>query len=1268
MITSGILTSRLPVRLKKNFFTGLFLLLPFIGFSQGEFNNWYFGDQAGITFNSGLPVALTNGAMMTQRESVTVSDSAGNLLFYSDGFDVYNRMHQKMPNGSGMNMQSCDQHMAVVQKVDDDSSYYLFTNKYTVSPMNAYGGIRYSVINMRLDNGMGDIDPLQKNVQFQTADVYSYLMVPVRHQNNRDAWLLTITGYNSKDILAYLIDSSGLHSTPVVNPIAYPTVYIPYCNPGTMRVSPDGSLIVCPFSDTVGVFSFNASNGHVAQLFYIANNIFPNYYDWHYMEFSVDSKYLYVSTGDWPWTPADILQYDATKLDSAQFRQSEVLIAKMNRGVHFQRGPDGKIYGVESGVDSMCVINHPELQGAACDFQRHAIWTHYKITRQGLPDMLSRYFLHINSTGNCQGEPVDFLPNTWPPADSVHWNFGDPSSGSLNVSAVQHASHVYSSPGTYTVHLFVRHNDKRVDSTSRTIQILPGVTVSAGPDRHVCTGDSATFSATGCNGCSFLWTNITAGQIIVGTSQNYTADSAGMYVVTVTGANGCRAKDTVQLFFDSIPVISNPMTGKTICTGESTNIGLTSTVGGTMFYWTASLTSGSISGFSADSGLVINQMLTNNLAVAGTVTYQVIPKVENCEGSPVNIEVTVTPGDSVKVSITASDNNICAGTPVTFTANATNGGSSPVYQWKINAINAINATSSTYTYVPANGDLVSCTVTSSQACTTNNPASGIPFPVSVVPLLPVSVTVSPSSNPVCAGMPVTFTANATNGGSSPVYQWKINAINATNATNSTYTYIPANDDLVSCIVTSSETCTTNNPASGIPYPVSVVPPLPVSVTVSASENPFCLGGPVTFTATPVNGGAAPSYQWKVNGANAGSNSSVLTYNPASGDQVSCMLTSSAACITGSPATSGTMTMVVNTNLPAGITIAASENPFCPGTSVTFAATPTNGGIAPSYQWKVNGANAGTNSASFTCNPAPGDSVRCIITSNLNCVTGNPASSGKIILSGKPVPNVGFTNCFDTVTFFNAQSIRLKGGLPPGGSFSGQGVNPATGIFTPSSAGTGLKTITYSYSNVYACMSSVTRTILVKPAPSFICGSTFTDPRDNKAYPTVQIGVQCWMSSNLEFGFAIDDFTPQTDNCVAEKYLQYSIFYQWDELMRYTNDEGTQGFCPPGWHIPSSAEWTVLLAFYSGPGQAGGPMKDILLGNGFDSYQQGFFYLNNYRAFATGLYAGSMYWTSTASGSGHAIARGLNEFNPSVSEYSSSRGNAFSVRCIRDAGN
>ncbi|MEI7726888.1 MAG: hypothetical protein WCK09_17390, partial [Bacteroidota bacterium] len=441
---------------------------------------------------------------------------------------------------------------------------------------------------------------------------------------------------------------------------------------------------------------------------------------------------------------------------------------------------------------------------------------------------------------------------------------------------------------------------------------------------------------------------------------------------------------------------------------------------------------------------------------------------------------------------------------------------------------------------PVNGDCIACNLNSSSSCTTGNPATSNQVCMTVNQNLPVSVTITASANPVCAGNSVTFTAFPVNPGGSPLIQWYVNGIPL--GTNSgTFTYVPVNGDCISCSLNSSNTCTTGNPATSNPVCMTVNPNLPVSVTITASANPVCAGTSVTFTAFPVNPGGSPLYQWYVNGSPFGANSTTFTYTPANGDEVTFTLTSSETCTLANPVTSAPIVMTVHPLLPVGITIAASSNPFCAGSTVTFTATPINGGTGPGYQWYVNGIAGGPNQGSYLRIPAAGDVVSCVLTSNEACATGNPATSPTMVMIEHPVPVVTFTPCFDTVTILTARPYQLKGGLPAGGQFSGPGVNSSTGVFSPSDAGTGLKTITYSYSNIYTCTTSKTKTILVTPVSSFTCGNQLVDIRDNKVYATALIGTQCWMVENLDFGSQISDLTPQTDNCVAEKYTDHTSF-------------------------------------------------------------------------------------------------------------------------------
>jgi uncharacterized protein (TIGR02145 family) len=1261
--------------------TGFLCLLPFLGFSQGEWNQWRFGNHAGLSFNILPPVSISGSAMVTYNSTASVSDSLGNLLFYSDGASVWNKNNQLMPNGSGLfGTMYNSQPVYAIQNLSNPNNYYVFyMGPYGFQPMLPQG-LYYSVVDMQLNGGLGDIVTGMKNIPVPGGGNVANLMTGTRKHNNKEVWLV-VRNMQPSNYLAYSITAAGINPIPVVSPsFITPTSLPMQFLSGEMKISQDGNRLVSNYvNDTIAeICSFNSTTGLITPYFTIRPQYQGDSSHYFGVEFSRNSNVLYFTVAYdgavVPNIPSSLLfQYNAVLNDSAQFIQSATIIDSFFNSGGYQKlqlAPDGKIYSPLWAKDSLGIIHNPETLGLGCNFQRNAIGLNGNNVYYGLPQFLQKYkaFLHYSGNG-CQSDSLHFSGDIWPPPDTIRWNFGDLASGAGNVSYLSTPAHLFSAPGTYTIELYVRHNDNRTDTTWQTITIYPNPAPSLGPDRTICSGNSVTFDAGFCSGCIYEWKNVGSG-LIVGTNQTFATGTSGIYCVNVTNGNGCTGKDTVQLITTPVPVVTNnPPLLKSICTGESTNIPLFGNEPGIMFHWTAILTSGDVTGFTADSGQVINQILINNGATAGIVTYHITPKIGDCAGTPVDYTVTVNVGDPVDVTISASGNAVCVGTPVTFTATPVNPGNTPVYQWKVNGVNA-GSNAPTYAYTPANGDIVTCILTSSNTvCTSNNPATSNAITMVVNPIQPVSVTVSPSANPVCSGTTVNFTALPVNGGSNPSWLWKVNGL-VVGSNTPAYSYVPVNGDAVTCTLTSNVQCPSGNPAISGTITMIVNPNLPVGVLIVASSNPFCAGSSVTFTALPVNGGTTPGYQWKVNGINAGSNSPVLTYSPANGDMVTCSLVSSETCTSGNPAQSNPVTMVVNANLPAGITIAASANPFCPGSAVTFTATPVNGGSTPVYQWKVNGTNAGTNASTFTYNPQNNDSVRCILTSNLNCVTGNPVSSAKIIMSGTLAPVVTFTSCFDTITTIGAKPYKLKGGIPLGGTYSGPGVNGMTGIFTPSVAGTGLKTISYTYTNVASCSAGKSKTILVQPSPAFTCGNSFSDIRDGKSYPTVQIGTQCWMAANLNRGTQITSAQVQFDNCVDEKYCfgndaakcsKYGGLYQWDEMMRYDDVPEGQGLCPPGWHIPTDNDWTVLCNFYNGYGFAGKPLQDTII-SGFRALPGGIFYLNSRWSFAD---FAVLFWTSSSWGSYKALSHGMNTINFSVSLYPSSRANAFPVRCLRD---
>jgi uncharacterized protein (TIGR02145 family) len=268
------------------------------------------------------------------------------------------------------------------------------------------------------------------------------------------------------------------------------------------------------------------------------------------------------------------------------------------------------------------------------------------------------------------------------------------------------------------------------------------------------------------------------------------------------------------------------------------------------------------------------------------------------------------------------------------------------------------------------------------------------------------------------------------------------------------------------------------------------------------------------------------------------------------------------------------------------------------------------------------------------------------------------------------PIVTFTSCFDTITAVNAKPIKLKGGIPLGGTYSGPGVNSLTGIFTPATAGVGTHTITYTYTNAAMCSAFAHTHIINYPLSIVNCGNPITDIRDSKVYPTVQIGSQCWLASNLNYGTTIASSQDQRDNCVAEKYCyndnstnctNYGGLYQWDELMQYDETPADQGFCPPAWHIPTENDWNTLFAIYINNAFAGSPLKYSGY-SGFNALLSGARHINkgwDFQGFAT------FFWSSTPLGSTKAWSYGINDPDPSVSIYPASRVNAFSLRCLKD---
>ncbi len=350
----------------------------------------------------------------------------------------------------------------------------------------------------------------------------------------------------------------------------------------------------------------------------------------------------------------------------------------------------------------------------------------------------------------------------------------------------------------------------------------------------------------------------------------------------------------------------------------------------------------------------------------------------------------------------------------------------------------------------------------------------------------------------------------------------------------------------------------------------------------------------------------------------------------------------------------------------------------------------------SYNWSITPTSYGSimdktlSPASITWN-TPGDATLHLETiTSFGCTT---SSSQPIIIN--PRPDVSITPCFDLITSRSAKRFLLKGGKPLLTATPQQGeylINPAT-VALVFEAGNyyfdptliqGNQTNTYAISYKYT--SSQFGCPAVSPAPITLtvrgpnpdCSYSMTDYRDNNTYRTALSGGKCWMMENLRYGNSLTPVTAaQTDNCVVEKYClpqdenctSYGGFYQWDELIQYssTASPGYQGVCPPGWHIPSAADYQMLINANKGNALAGTVLTDLnLIPRGFEALLQGMAYYNIAWAFtSTETLSGTLFWTSTHGSANTIVTRGMNSKSQSVLFYETRKNMALPIRCIKD---
>jgi gliding motility-associated-like protein len=362
-----------------------------------------------------------------------------------------------------------------------------------------------------------------------------------------------------------------------------------------------------------------------------------------------------------------------------------------------------------------------------------------------------------------------------------------------------------------------------------------------------------------------------------------------------------------------------------------------------------------------------------------------------------------------KISIKTSATTICTGTPVTFTASIQFGGNSPSFQWLKNG-NSVGTNSQTYTdnnLLPS--DIITCKLTSNEACAkiVTVTSNAITLSMDIASDIPV---VKAGNNSICKGTSTILTIEKGSLNGASEWKWYENSCDGTSVGNGTS--ITVNPTSTTTYYARGEgNCV--NPGSCASITIIVNEPATPSIQISADPSgPVCPGKAITFTATVVNAGTAPVYEWTRNGMLAGNNAPTFTSNAFNNnDLVTCRLTSSASCVTQSTASSNSIAVELY-SMPVGIVFPAFAT-VCTGAYQQFEA---NGGS--SYQWMLNGAPIpGATANSFR---ATEEGLYSVMISDGNCES--PAANSAT-LDLRPLPAGNISPAAGAIC--EGQSIMLK---------------------------------------------------------------------------------------------------------------------------------------------------------------------------------------------------------------------------------------------------
>ncbi|WP_397299995.1 T9SS type A sorting domain-containing protein [Nonlabens ulvanivorans] len=395
----------------------IFLFSGFSIFAQNEGNFWYFGENAGLDFSTSPPTALSNSAMSTVAGCSTVSDSNGNLLFYTNGRLVWNRNHVLMSNSPSYGSTDTYSQQLIVKDPSSTNTYFILRTFW--SDLVPGPALDYQIVDMSLDNGLGDIIPIQNynhNVQFATQEKVSAFI----NSNGNSNWVVT-TYFDYPTLRIYSIKiQNGIIDTSTRATSNFTSVpnYLLSGRDGILKISNDGTKLILTDGFKAALFDFNINTGVVTNPIRLStNSIYNRFYG---AEFSPDSSLLYIN-GNTDTSSLDcnttnqraVLQYDLSMPTGWEANPIVLNNSTLNNVRHgdLQLAQDGKIYASKNCQASLGAIQSPNVLGQGANYTDNAIMLAPGTTgRIGLPYLILPSQATASLTDN-SSTVINMFPN-----------------------------------------------------------------------------------------------------------------------------------------------------------------------------------------------------------------------------------------------------------------------------------------------------------------------------------------------------------------------------------------------------------------------------------------------------------------------------------------------------------------------------------------------------------------------------------------------------------------------------------------------------------------------------------------------------------------------------------------------------------------------------------------------------------------------------------------------------------------------------------------